>query len=243
VSNNLNLAQIAATQLNKHVTSNDADGQLDAALTEQFLADVAAGNVALTAEQYRRAIHIKASGAATSGRTVTLQAIKKFSVISNFSLTHSVGFVLGATTITLGPAPAATEPAMAVVYTDGSANGLFSPGAEDKPFVIGMFIPGTHGNGALMAQVVFDRAVEFEADLPDSQGYAQVTATASTVLDLQKNGVNIGTITFPNAGNTATFSLPGGASFVAGDRLAVINDNPADATLADLSLTFNGTRT
>jgi hypothetical protein len=55
--------------------------------------------------------------------------------------------------------------------------------------------------------------------------------------------VNIGTISFTNAGNTATFSLPGGASFVAGDRLAVINENPADATLADLSLTFNGRRT
>jgi hypothetical protein len=243
MSNNLNLAQIAATQLNKHVTSNDADGQLDAALTEQFDADVAAGNVVLTAEQYRHSIHIKATGAATAGRTVTLQAIKKVSVISNFSLTHSVGFVLGTTTVTLGPAPVATEPSMAVVYTDGTANGLFSPGAEEKPFVIGMFIPGTHGNGALMAQVVFDRAVDFDADLPGAQGYAQVTATAATVLDLQKNGVNIGTITFMNAGNTATFSLPGGASFVAGDRLAVINDNPADATLADLSLTFTGRRT
>jgi hypothetical protein len=153
MSNNLDLVQVAAAQNQKEVTINDQAGQLDAALTEQFDADVSAGNVALTSEAYRRAVHIKATGAATAGRTVTLQAIKKFSVISNFSLTHSVGFVLGATTITLGPAPSATEPSMAVVYTDGTANGLFSPGAEDKPFVIGMFIPGTHGNGALMAQV------------------------------------------------------------------------------------------
>jgi hypothetical protein len=38
--------------------------------------------------------------------------------------------------------------------------------------------------------------------------------------------------------------LGGGAeTFAAGDRLAIINQNPADATLADLSITFLGKRT
>jgi hypothetical protein len=32
-------------------------------------------------------------------------------------------------------------------------------------------------------------------------------------------------------------------TFAAGDRLAIINENPADATLADLSITFLGERT
>jgi hypothetical protein len=37
---------------------------------------------------------------------------------------------------------------------------------------------------------------------------------------------------------------PGGAeTFAAGDRLAIINEDPADATLADLSITFLGKRT
>jgi hypothetical protein len=90
---------------------------------------------------------------------------------------------------------------------------------------------------------VFDRAVSFPADLAASEGYSGVTATGSTGLDVQKNGVNIGTITFDNAGSTPTFALAGGISFAAGDRLSILNENPADATLADISLTLRGTRT
>jgi hypothetical protein len=114
--------------------------------------------------------------------------------------------------------------------------------AERTPFILSMFIPGVHGDGALMAQLVFDRNVAFAENFSGSEGYSQVTATAETVLDLQKNGVNIGTITFSDAGNTATFALSGGATFAAGDRLAIVNANPADATLADLSITLQGRR-
>ena len=35
----------------------------------------------------------------------------------------------------------------------------------------------------------------------------------------------------------------GAETFAAGDRLAIINQDPADATLADLSITFLGKRT
>jgi hypothetical protein len=35
----------------------------------------------------------------------------------------------------------------------------------------------------------------------------------------------------------------GAETFAAGDRLAIINEDPADATLADLSITFLGKRT
>jgi hypothetical protein len=113
---------------------------------------------------------------------------------------------------------------------------------EETPYDLSMFLPGVYSAGALMAQIVFDRAVSFPVDFAGSAGYSGVTATAGTVLDVQKNGVNIGTITFDNLGNTATFSLAGGASFVAGDRLSILNENPADATLADLSITLRGAR-
>jgi hypothetical protein len=113
---------------------------------------------------------------------------------------------------------------------------------EDTPYDLGFFLPGVYSAGALMAQVVFDRSVSFPVDLAGSQGFSGVTATGSTILDIQKNGSNIGTITFTNSGNTATFVLAGGASFAAGDRLSILNENPADATLADLSLMLLGKR-
>ena len=40
-----------------------------------------------------------------------------------------------------------------------------------------------------------------------------------------------------------TTAAGGAETFAAGDRLAIINENPADATLADLSITFLGKRT
>ena len=113
---------------------------------------------------------------------------------------------------------------------------------EEAPYDLSFFLPGTYSGGALMAQVVLDRAVTFPDGLSGAQGYAGITATASTVLDLQKNGSNIGTITFTDAGNTASFAMAGAQSFAAGDRLSVINQDPADATLADLSITLKGKR-
>jgi hypothetical protein len=51
---------------------------------------------------------------------------------------------------------------------------------EDSPYDVGMFIPGTHTNGALMAQVVLTRAVSFADDFAGARAYAGVTATAAT---------------------------------------------------------------
>jgi hypothetical protein len=114
---------------------------------------------------------------------------------------------------------------------------------EDSPYDVGMFIPGTHGNGALMAQVVLTRAVSFADDFAGARAYAGVTATAATVLDVHKNSSPIGTITFGIGAGTFATASGGAETFAAGDRLAIINDNPADATLADLSITFLGKRT
>jgi hypothetical protein len=64
------------------------------------------------------------------------------------------------------------------------------------------------------------------------------------VLDVHRNGSPIGTITFGTGVSAGTFATAGGAeTFAAGDRLAIINEDPADATLADLSITFLGKRT
>jgi hypothetical protein len=116
---------------------------------------------------------------------------------------------------------------------------------EDSPYDVGMFIPGMHGNGAFLAQVVPTRAVSFANDFAGARAYAGVSATAATVLDVHRNGSSIGTITFGIGASTGTFATAGGGAetFAAGDRLAIINEDPADATLADLSITFLGKRT
>jgi hypothetical protein len=249
MSNNLELAQVAAAQNQKEVTINDQAGQLDAALTEQFVADVSAGNVALTAEQYRRAIHIKATGAATAGRTVTLQAIRKLSVISNFSTTDSVDFILGSATITLEPAEDATSPAMALVYTDGTANGLFAvssgigSGGGGALYDLGFYYSGgPPGSSELMFKWVATRDLELAADMAGSFGDIGTNPTAQFDMDVTQDGASIGTISVATDG-TFTFTTTGGTAkqIAAGEVLEIVAPAAADATAADIALTLAAT--
>ena len=86
------------------------------------------------------------------------------------------------------------------------------------------------------------RAVTFPAGFAGSQGYAEVPAIASTTLDVLQNGASSGSITFGAGSGTASFSLAADTAFAPGDRLAIVNQDPADATLADLSITLKGSR-
>jgi hypothetical protein len=131
---------------------------------------------------------------------------------------------------------------------DRASGGLKGLGRQAELLRTGIRTLGgalTHGNGALLAQVVLTRAVSFADDFAGARAYAGVTATAETVLDVYRNGSPIGTITFGIGASAGTFATAGGGAetFAAGDRLAIINQNPADATLADLSITFLGKRT
>jgi hypothetical protein len=133
----------------------------------------------------------------------------------------------------------------AIAYCDGTDVVAIGAGHEegaDLPYDPAMFLPGTRASGALMAQIVFPRAVTFPAGFAGSQGHAQVPATASTTLDVLQNGTSVGSITFGAGSATATFSLAADTAFAPGDRLAIVNQDPADATLADLSITLKGSR-
>ena len=216
MSNNLNLSQVAAAQNQKEVTINDQAGEIDAAITEQFEADVSAGNVTLTAEQYRRAVWIKATGAATSGRTVTLQAIKRFVAIADFSTSDSVDFVLGSATITLAAATSATEPTAAVVYTDGTANGLYQissgvgGGGGGSLYDSGLLLLGWSAR-VERAAVQMDCDAQYRpcSDMAGAVGHIGVNPTAQFDLDVTLEGASIGTISVATNG---TFrSRPTGA--------------------------------
>jgi hypothetical protein len=111
-----------------------------------------------------------------------------------------------------------------------------------EPFDVGLHLPDLSTAGALLAEIVLARPVDFPAAFAGSVGYAKIAATAETVLDLQRNGSNIGTVTFAAASVTPVFALASATSFAAGDRLGIVNEDPADATLAGISLTFAGTR-
>ena len=76
-----------------------------------------------------------------------------------------------------------------------------------EPFDVGLHLPDLSTAGALLAEIVLARPVDFPAAFSGSTGYARISATAETVLDVQKNGSNIGTVTFAAASTTPVFAL------------------------------------
>ena len=249
MSNNLDLSQVAAAQNQKEVTINDQAGELDAALTEQFVADVSSGNVALTAGEYRRAIHIKATGAATSDRTVTLQAIKKLSVISNFSTTDSVDFVLGSATITLDPADVA-NPTMALVYTDGTADGLYvvssgvgGGGSGASLYDFGFAYPGgPPTSDEVLSKVMIPRDITLPADMAGAAGHVDVNPDAQLDIDVTVDNGSIGTISISDGG-VFSFVTDGNdpQAISAGSVVRFVAPNTPVGDLENIAVTLQAT--
>ena len=95
-------------------------------------------------------------------------------------------------------------------------------------------------NGEKILRHEFARAVDFPTNLTASRASSLVASTGAAVIDLQKNGVSFGTITFTGS-TTGVFSATA-TSFAAGDVLTAVGPAPANSTLADLSITLAGTR-
>lgn len=190
MSNNLDLDQVAAAQDNKETTINDQSGQLDAAITEFLDVDLTAGNVTVTADEYRRNLRFNATNVATTGREVTLQAIKHVVVLASDSgNTDDVTFQIGTGTLVLSPGD------VTLAYSDGTANGL----------------EAVAGDGSIVVPIYMHaRAVEKTTDLtvatditgnivsPVTGTIADVKAvvdtagvTGDTVIDVNLNGTTI----------------------------------------------------
>jgi hypothetical protein len=101
MSNNIGRTLITENQAGKEVSINDADGRIDAALTEIFTVDTTAGNVTVTTAQLQQAMGLAVTNATAADRTVTLPgAVKKFIHIrSSSSNTKIVSLIVNGVTL------------------------------------------------------------------------------------------------------------------------------------------------
>lgn len=106
---------------------------------------------------------------------------------------------------------------------------------------IGIFIDQSPLAGEEVFRYVFADSVDFAASLSGSVSKAAVAATSEAVFSVKKNGSEFGTITYAAAGDTGTFAGTA-TNFASGDILSVEAPNPADDTLADISITLAGIR-
>jgi predicted RNA-binding protein with TRAM domain len=109
-------------------------------------------------------------------------------------------------------------------------------------FDLSIFIGDFPHSGEIVLRHVFSQTgANFEAGLADSSAKAEVGSTGTAVFSIQKNGVEIGTVTF-DASATGDFELLGGASFVKDDVLSLVAPAPQDETLLNVSITLAGMR-
>lgn len=113
-----------------------------------------------------------------------------------------------------------------------------------EPYDVAVFFPGAQTSASqLFSRFIPSRAVTFPSGLSPSTATAVTAATGSTVISLQKNGVQFGTITFASSGTSGTFAAASSSSFNGtSDVLSIVGPASADATLADIGIVISGTR-
>ena len=131
------------------------------------------------------------------------------------------------------------------VGTDGQAlvsrsSATYGVDWEAQPYDVTFCYPGPPPNAATIQLIKFRLAVSFGANFSGSTGYCANNPTATATYTLYKNGGSIGTIAISTGG---TFTFSGSAvSFAIGDVLSVLTPG-TNATLANVTMTFAGTRT
>lgn len=115
-----------------------------------------------------------------------------------------------------------------------------SSSASDEDFLVHLVFEGTPGAQGFMGGLIFDREVLFPVDFAGSYGSIGTNPGSDFVISIQKNGVEVGTLTFNSVG-TAAFDTTGGATVTcdAGDRLKLIGPSSV-GTGADFLATFVG---
>lgn len=185
-----------------------------------------------------------------------------------FSLTRN-GNQVG--TLTLAPSGAYTFSSLgftAVVFSAGDILALVSPYPQDAtladlsvtltatvaatvsatgsltgPYDIFCQISGQPLGGQVMVDRLLPRSITFAGNFNGSKAACGGNPTAAAaVFSIQKNNVQVGTITF-STGGVATFASTNGAPviFNTGDRLTIVAPNPQNSTLYDVTATLTAT--
>lgn len=104
-------------------------------------------------------------------------------------------------------------------------------------------VPFNPGTGAAIAIIPAVRSFRLPASAPGSEGHARSPAvTTDFILDIQKNGTVVGTITFAADASSPVFSVASDVDFVAGDRLALVV-NAANPGIRNFAITLKLQRT
>lgn len=115
---------------------------------------------------------------------------------------------------------------------------------SDIPYTVPITFAYTPEASELLQIDSFSEEVTFLGNWAGAQANVGTLPTANFELDIQKDGVSVGTILIDTAG-IVTFSSTGGAPvvFIAGEEIRVVAPVTPDATIYNVSIKLKGTRT
>lgn len=111
------------------------------------------------------------------------------------------------------------------------------------PYDVPLSVSGTPDAGALIGKVMAVRDIAFPANFSGSAGHVGTNPDATFAIDVQDDGVSIGTISIATGGTFTFTTTSGTAKTVAsGSRIEFYapSDSPAEATVADIAATLKG---
>lgn len=143
---------------------------------------------------------------------------------------------LGSTSLTFSQFGAAID------YTGGSnvtiTGNVISVANSAMPYDIAGAIFGKPSNSAIVTRFVAVRGYRIPVSMAGSIAKTSTLASSSTVLSVQKNGSQFGTITFPASNANGTFSAASLTTFLVGDIFTITAQATADSTFGDCEFTI-----
>ena len=183
-----------------------------------------------------------ATGKLLGRSTASTGAVEEITVGTGLSLSAGT---LSSTAIgdVVGPASAVDNN---IAVFDSTTGKLIKDGgktiAELNTYSVGFFFTTTPTASEVLLLHTFPLAVTFPDEWSGSVGDIGTNPTSSFVLDVQKNGASVGTVTI-STGGAFTFATTGTTvAFAIGDQLKIVGPGSADATAANVSITFLGAK-
>lgn len=270
MSNNLDGPRIASGQAtNQHTTSNDADNAIDAAITEALTIVVDTTTEVLTSDQFRdyHTFIVADTGSPSVAAAITLQvpAIKRgtFWVWNETSVTVTVeisGQTKTSPTVGAGEyapfccdgsnvvgASASASVSASEVTNDSNVIGSTVAAALNtlNAYDFGFSFEDVPTDAATIQRVQIGRNITIPANMSGSSGTAGANPSMTYEIDVQDDGVSIGTISI-STGGAFTFTTTSGTakSVAAGSQITFVAPtigSPSETALAGVSVVILAT--
>lgn len=115
---------------------------------------------------------------------------------------------------------------------------LQAPSNIQRVFIVTSFANGYLGDAELFAKVIMTDTFTLNQSAPGSYAQSVTPAAADTVISIEKNGAQIGTITFSAGSTDGVFDVPSDVVYVISESIGLRQVGAADATLSDVAISI-----